>query len=275
MSQSRNLSIDTVAGIMILYMVYTHVCQHFNLQQSNCYLILERFLYFFMPWFFFKAGMFYNSREGFMLKSIDRLIKPFLIYSLIGHLCYVFICAWKGTVNIQEIFPIYSLLMFGAIPGNLPLWFLLTLFICRIIFDKLMRCHVNPLLIAFVAIMGAFGLHIIGFSRPYYVVNSMTGMFFMSIGYCVSKKYRITPPFLLLCVIVYALSIIFPSFVGMRSNRLYYGYYLLWIIYSVCGIVCINKVVEYCPSLNKLRLYVFGRYSMEIYCTHWIILLFL
>ena len=60
----------------------------------------------------------------------------------------------------------------------------------------------------------------------------------------------------------------------MRSNHLYYGVYILWILYSVCGIVLMNFVGY--KFLNNTKLLSFlGKYSMEIYCLHWIPLLFL
>lgn len=37
----RNKSIDSAAGLMILYMVFTHVCQHYDFNHSKVYVILE------------------------------------------------------------------------------------------------------------------------------------------------------------------------------------------------------------------------------------------
>lgn len=60
----RNESIDSAAGIMIFYMVFTHVCQHYHLDNSHFYMIMEHLLYFFMPWFFLKAGMFFKIGDN-------------------------------------------------------------------------------------------------------------------------------------------------------------------------------------------------------------------
>ena len=87
---NRNESIDTAAGIMILYMIFTHVCQHYHLENSTVYITCEHLLYFFMPWFFFKAGMFFKIGENkeVINKGIRRLLKPFILYSLLGHISY-------------------------------------------------------------------------------------------------------------------------------------------------------------------------------------------
>lgn len=39
----RDLATDSMAGILILYMVFTHICQHFNMTESSLYSMLERF----------------------------------------------------------------------------------------------------------------------------------------------------------------------------------------------------------------------------------------
>ena len=56
----RDLATDSMAGILILYMFFTHICQHLNMTESSLYLMLERFFYFFMPWFFFKSGYYFK-----------------------------------------------------------------------------------------------------------------------------------------------------------------------------------------------------------------------
>ena len=49
--------IDVVAGIMILWMVYGHLQQ-----VTGFYLDYPNILYFFMPWFYYKAGALSNER---------------------------------------------------------------------------------------------------------------------------------------------------------------------------------------------------------------------
>lgn len=272
----RNKVIDSVAGIMITYMVFTHICQHFGYEQSAIYMTLEHIFYFFMPWFFFKAGMFFKIGDYKIIlqKSFNRLIRPFILYSLIGHICYCGICYLQGDLHLSTLVPYDSLLFQGSIPGNLPLWFLLTLFLCRIIFNFLTKKDVSVYWIAFFSLLLAFGLHLIDFKHPFYIANTMTGLFFMSVGYICANQKEITPPFLIICLLLYVVSLLFPNFVGMRSNHLYYGVYMLWIIYSVCGIILMNFIGY--KFLNNVKVLSFlGAYSMEIYCLHWIVLLFL
>lgn len=272
----RNESVDSVAGIMILYMVFTHVCQHYHWEHTTTYLVMEHFLYFFMPWFYFKAGMFFKvgNNKDVIEKSAKRLIKPFLIYSLVGHVCYCFLSYMKGNLSLSVLVPYRYLLLTGSIPGNLPLWFLLSLFGCRVIFNFAMSRKIPAVLVASTSLVVVCLLHAIGFNHPYYVANVITGLLFMSLGYIITKHNAITPPILAVCIIIYIASLFYPSFVGMRSNHLYYGVYLLWILYSLAGIIVVNKIVNKAEQLFSC-IKPIGQYSMQIYCIHWIPLMFL
>lgn len=270
----RNESIDTVAGIMILYMVFTHVCQHYHFEKSTVYITCEHFLYFFMPWFFFKAGMFFKIGENKVVinKGIRRLLKPFVLYSLLGHICYCVLAFLKNNFHLSMLIPYRSLLLQGSIPGNLPLWFLLSLLGCRIIFNVCKTYGFSSYIIALLSLIIACGLHYVGFEYPYYFSNIMSGLFFLSMGNII-KTIKITPPIYAICIIIYIISFLFPSFVGMRSNYLYYGFYFNWFVYSLCAIILVNQVVK-CSIFKRLPFKYVGRYSMEIYCLHWIILIF-
>lgn len=68
-----------------------------------------------------------------------------------------------------------------------------------------------------------------------------------------------------------------PVGVDMRHNTVHYGYYWTWWLYSLGGIYLVNTCVSMIPShiieskYNFLR--ICGEYSMEIYVTHWIVIL--
>ena len=189
--KSRDDTIDSVAGVMVVYMVFTHVCQHFGLAQSTLYLSLERVLYFFMPWFFFKAGMFFSLKDDkeVIWASASRLLKPFVIYSLLGYVVYIIVCAIKGNLAFSALLPIKQLVLEGSIIGNLPLWFLLTLFICRILLNLVGKTKGRVLALCLLSLVMAFLMHLANFKHPYYLANTMMGLTFMCLGYIVKKNY--------------------------------------------------------------------------------------
>ena len=209
-------------------------------------------------------------------KSAKRLLIPFVIWSFAGHVVYCIVNLFDGHLALSMAIPIKQLLMSGSITGNLPLWFLLTLFFCRVLLNWLLNKHIHVLYIGLCSISFAFILHTLDFHQPYYIANTAIGLFFMSVGYILyrEKLISITPPILLICVAIFTVGLFYPSFVGMRSNQLFYGYYLQWVLCSIASIILFNKLSRL-NLFEYVGLHYIGRYSMQIYCAHWIPLLLL
>lgn len=136
MAKERLFYLDSVGAILLIHMIIGHCCQW-----SGTYSIYSTYTYwlsFFMPWFFFKAGMFFKSRpmKEEIQKSFRRLMIPYIDFSIIGT-----VLLWGKLLVSNEfsyrsiLSSIKSLLVAGAVPGNLALWFLLSLFIVRILFS--------------------------------------------------------------------------------------------------------------------------------------------
>lgn len=64
MANERLEHIDVAAGIMILWMMLGHVGGASELGFINPHWMkyLERLFFFFMPWFFYKSGMFFAQK---------------------------------------------------------------------------------------------------------------------------------------------------------------------------------------------------------------------
>lgn len=102
---------------------------------------------------------------------------------------YVIVCAVKGNLALSVLFPVRQLVLNGSITGNLPLWFLLTLFICRILLNLIGKTKGWVLALCLLSLVAAFLMHLANFDHPYYLANTMTGLTFMCLGYIVKKNY--------------------------------------------------------------------------------------
>ena len=77
MVNKRDNGLDNISGLLIIYMMWVHLCALCDFQRVPWH-VLE----FFMFWFFFKSGMFYREREikdvvsGGVKSSLFRL--PYL-----------------------------------------------------------------------------------------------------------------------------------------------------------------------------------------------------
>lgn len=130
MKKSRIVYLDFIAGLLVLYMIFpVHVLSQTGLERYN---YLSSVFFFFMAWFFYKAGMFFKPTDSktILKKTFKRLMVPFLIFSVIGDLVLDLHFFLTGITSYKYyIASLKSVLIEGNAVGNIPLWFLLSLFI--------------------------------------------------------------------------------------------------------------------------------------------------
>lgn len=276
-TNNRQSGLDMFAGILIIYMIMYHCFQHAELLDSMMYEITHRIFFFFMSWFYFKAGMFHKVKpEKVMVKTTARrLLIPFASFTLLAY----FICCINylliGDFNIihYTLSPIKQLLLLEAISWNLPLWFLPSLFIVKNIFNLWSLRYSSKwlLLLGIVACLTANDSE----AYPIWIQNLAAGMFFYSAGYCL-KDIKKSKFLLCICGGLYVLSLVKPNIVDFRTNILSSNsVYCLWLLFSLGSIIFYNRLFIATPP-NMLRRNVFtyiGRNSMFFYCSHWIVIM--
>lgn len=148
--KQRNHAFDLLCGICIIRMIMLHITNSCGFGKEEWWTIIMQWSYFFMSFFFFKAGYFNKTVSGdsreFCKKKFKQLIVPYLVWGFIGNIVYFFF-VWfildpNNTLCKQvEIKHIWESSQFY---GNIPCWFLFSFFISYIV------CHfiakVPPLL---------------------------------------------------------------------------------------------------------------------------------
>lgn len=240
--------------------------------------ILHYIFFFYMPWFFFKSGMFFSPGsdfKSFIKKKYDRLIKTFLFFSAIGEF-FFFMDSYNSGISVSDWYyytaSVRTLPYLGHFTGNPPCWFLLSLFVIFFIYYFIRNWN-KIALISFL-----FGLLVVNhYFNPfpiYSVVHTVSGCCFFVLGlYLKSIQYKKLTFFT--SFIFLLLAIPFNSFVIMVSDLVEKGNYLLWYLFSLCAIIVINNLVKYIPNhLLIYRLFVLvGQNSMLLLVTHWLILI--
>lgn len=143
--KQRYSSLDALCGILIIHMIIGHVFEWSSLADSKFYAWQQRILFFFMPWFFFKSGMFYRERnfQTNIEASFRRLIVPLFCFTLLGmphHWIKLYLAGDTNTIHYL-LSPLKSFIVIGNNVGNLPLWFLLALFGVTVICNYLFHAH--------------------------------------------------------------------------------------------------------------------------------------
>lgn len=277
--------LDTVIGILLIHMIAGHCCQW-----SETFLIYQKWTFwldFFMPCFFFKAGIFFKQRplRDELNKSFRRLIIPYIYFSVIGTVILLI----KLGLNCQLTFKSFlltfkSIALEGATAGNLPLWFLLSLFAVRISFSYLhgkltsspkpfarflSGCGLFLLCIVYIPVY--YLLELKGLQYPLWLSNISSGMLFFTIGYYL-RDINLNKTCTLILASGYILVMIFyPTTADMRTGSLTQGEFLLWAPTAVMGILSfISTFRHFFPKKNLLS--VLGSQTMPYYCMHWCVL---
>lgn len=271
---NRDNSIDAVAGVLIIYMIFVHAFQCLGVYKGDLYHYMQ-YLSFYMPWFFFKGGVFYNPKKWkeMIATGRGRLLWPFVKYSVIGYIVYVFALIVSGDENwIHYILtPIKSLLYYGSIPINYPLWFLLSLFMVRLIAKPIVEAKSSVLIIgvSLFCFLTGFVFNSYNITEPDYLLNVVTGTAFFLLGY-IFRDIQYMKFMGILAAVIYILLEMFAfSSVEMRHNLLETGSYLVWPIICLSGIILSNNMSKVLQLKNNNIFVVAGRNSMMLFVWHY------
>lgn len=273
LSDKRNYSLDTNAGIFILYMIILHCYQFAKIPNCNFY-NKTYFLYVcFMAWFFFKSGIFHHKNKTIkenIRYSFLRLWKPYLTFVIIGYIIQIILLYIKGDTYWEHyiLTPIKECITGGGVPeGALHVWFIVTLFLVKslspLFVDKYRWSWIGC------AILG----YIISYSSipiPLYFSNFFPAMFFYGLGYTMKKMQYENITFFC-AIILILLSLTPPSLVDFRRNYILEGEYLLWLLHASSAIIIYNYIGNKIPYI-LWPLTTIGRDSMYWYLFHWPIL---
>ena len=195
----RDNSIDVVAGALILFMIFGHVMSWTSLTETCTFINLDRILCFFMPWFFFKAGMFFKQTNltEVLKAGYRRLLVPYILWGGVGIASYYMPAVILGREPLNDVIllEIKAILLSGKIDGNSAIWFLLSLFFARIIWHYLSKIGekgyvvITMIILSIIVISLKQDIPIMAY--PEYFYNTLLGVTFFSLGvYLKERQYQ-------------------------------------------------------------------------------------
>lgn len=283
--QNRRIDfIDLTKGLCIILVVMMHVGGAFDGLASG-----RALSSFTMPLYFFVSGLFFKSYEGFkgfFLRKVDKLLVPFVVFYVGSFLLmYAISKVMPGTFRLPVrwtelllVFRDHELIRF-----NPPIWFLIALFNCNMLFylvHYLRSRHIGAMF-AVTLLIGAAGFWL-GKQRielPFSIDVAMTALPFYFAGFWI-RRYnfflyphhrfdKLIPVFILLAVITMYFT---ATPLGMRTNN-YPGSMMQVYLAAFAGIFAIMllcKQVKRFPVVTYL-----GRYSIVTLGIHGPLLFFL
>lgn len=275
MLKSRIEWLDIAKGIAIILVVIGH---------SPATNGMKTFIYsFHIPLFFFLSGFVFNQQKysktkDFFENKIRTTITPYLLFSFIGYLIYVF---WENGVyntnfSALSIFKGVFYASASTLKINSVLWFLPCLFIVQTTFFIITkisynRTYLTVILIAF-SIVGYLYSKYNGIRLPWFIDSSLTATVFYGIGF-IYKNYdsrleeKISPYYTEVIIGSFAMVYLF-SFLNTTVDMfsLVYNNYFYYYLSAVFGIVfCItlSKLIKYSNTLSYI-----GKNTILIFAFH-------
>ena len=260
-------------------MVYGHLQQ-----VTGFYLDYPNILYFFMPWFYYKAGALSNERTLRETANAGggKFIKPFAAYGLIGQLILIACMLIEHETSMKPYLytPIRSLILGGTIPGNPPLWFLPSLFATQCLFAFLREKKVSVLMCFFIGLLGGLMLMLINSEYvPVYIGSGIMGVCYFAMGKILCKyegNWKIIVSVVVVCSTLLWINhtpTAAVRYISQSEESIWE--YIHGVGVALCGCFIIDALFYYLQPLLKFSVLQWvGRNAMDFYILHWIILLF-
>lgn len=237
--------IDTAKVIGIFFVVYGHGGLAIQPIRDIIYV-------FHMPLFFFLSGVLYRPMSPIQTLKKDwrGLLIPYLLLNLICLIPFL-LSPLKGTFSLERLFQRIGAIFMGLgysheywVPVSTPCWFLIALFLCRMLLSLGHRNFNNVFLLSTVAVSVTiiYLLRVIGVDWLVPLDSALLSIPFLCLGYKLKpyllKEDQTTRPriFFLLAVIGLILTYIVYCFNGaVDTNKCQVGNFLL--LYYVGGIL--------------------------------------
>lgn len=286
--ENRSHYLDNVCCILIFHVVYTmHIGGACGTKPELLNYLATTFS-FFMSWFFFKGGIVHKDvpTKEIIKKSKKRLLYPYLIFLLLGFVLD-FIVKYCKTPEFTFL-PFFqeetiTFITNSTLWPTASAWFILTLFIVRIVFNVLNH-KVHPLVISVLFPCIAYGVYLLNSKTlgydfnltvfdskislpPFYLGNMCNGLALYSMGYYLKEK-QFDKRIFAICLGLFVLKFFWYSGIDFRANQPYGAHFLMAIVYGVSGSVVINNLFK--MFLDKKITFVshVGSNSMLYYLLH-------
>lgn len=264
--------IDLAKGICILLVVYFHTC---SAGPEPISVMLNSFR---MPLYFVLSGIFFSRYNGivdFIIRKTNKLLIPFIFWWLFS---FVLISLMSSIAGYGISWDYLSHILFEDVRCNNPIWFLLSLYFCGIIFYLITIIsekynHHLLLLVLLSSIVGGFGFFFgkFGVNLPFWIDSSMTALPFYAFGFCLRKetdflqttdksKYYIPLSLMLFMITIFSKHVVWKT--NDMSDASFFPFYL-------CGISGTLAILLLSKRINRIPLISFiGRYSICVLVTH-------
>ena len=283
--RERNHAFDILCGICIIRMVSLHIMAFCGQEDQEWWGEVMRWSFFFMSFFFFKAGFFNKGTSSgtdmdYLKDRSKRLLVPYVTSGVIGLVVYFsfyfpLVDRYKKFVEPLEWSHIW---MKSGFYGNSPIWFLFSFFVVYMMvryIDKVK--HLCWLTILFPAL--SYWAYKTGNNVPMSLGNVFIACYFFYLGrlwqwaMCRFEVRRLMAASWLMVLLFVVLGFVAPGTYNMSQN-IFTGNALMAVVRAtqvLCGLsgVLLTARVPRIPWLCFI-----GEHSMVFFISHYPMLYF-
>jgi len=264
--------IDLAKGICIILVVIGHCGVRIDIPGME---VLRMPLYFILSGLFFKH---YGGFYRFSIKKYNKILIPFLFFYIIGYSVFYFLFYLKPSLLITSSTGILDVFI-NRQYFNGPIWFLLCLFWCNIIFFIIVDNIKSDINILFVIVILGFVGYTLGNNGifiPLFLDVSLTALPFFCFGFYLKRTPLLYPNqydkwnvfiFCMLFGLSYLIGSYFSYQMGFHYNNMKGGF--IGYIIATCSVIAVllfSKTVVKLPVISYL-----GQYSIIVLCIHHLI----
>lgn len=272
----RQQYLDNLTGLLIIQMIFLcHVrIIAVGITDDSFLYHIQYFLVFFMPWFFYKSGMFYTHREETraFIKDAKKLLLPFVIYAMYAYIIQLLcIIGRHEPITVEKLLTeqINNLLSGACIPWNQPLWFLVSFFLVRTLYN-IIEPFINKYIILIVSLLVAFSCRDINQYVDFWMGTTFQCLFFYTIG-DVLRTIQFKKLMFISSLIVYVLRYCF-TWIHEWDARINHvseiDNYFLTTGVILAGIIMFNNIFKNYLNRRIPVLNFVGENSMLFFVTH-------
>lgn len=275
MSQ-RKVFLDSIRGLVIIWMLIVHISLNYGYitygEPFPRWSIFSWFSYFMVPFYFF-SGYLFNPRcefKEFLWRKEKTLLFPYFVYLLFGAIVYELykIICFKSIDH--TIF--FSLLPSGMPFYNTPLWFLISLFTCNVVYYWISKLpsYISNIIITLCFL---YAYYVEGRGYPQFLMHRafFLGIVYFHLGHTFSSNYtKISNIFLFgaACVLFVGINVIDQQSLWFVENFQSQGNYILNLLFSLSAIYILYFLFSRFQRLNNRYVALVGRCSLVIFATH-------
>ncbi|MCF0203205.1 MAG: acyltransferase [Bacteroidaceae bacterium] len=296
--KQRSHAFDLLCGLCIIRMVTLHITTACGFAATDWWKSVMGWTYFFMCFFFFKAGYFNKSVSGntreYLEDKTKRLLVPYFSWGVISNIVlffYVWFVLPSGNPNVKCI-SWEHVWENGGFFGNGPLWFLFSFYMSYVIVHIISKIpdfpalrakdhtiHIRVIWVIILFPYISYWLYTRENPLPMNMSNVFLGVFLFELGrvwrMCIDNTNRgvmLVVSLLLMGVFVF-LNISYGGLYEMNSNTWTGDFFVLLaaIVCVSCGLsgVLLSLRIPRIPVIGYI-----GEHSMVYFVSHQIIINF-